>query len=131
MVAIMKRFLTTVHLTVLTCSFCVGILSPCIRLSKGETIFEDTEVSFLATKNGETIGEAKGRFSGWTSNIISGFQHMGIEETLNYMMKEHGEEVIPISIEKLEILAPDSNRVTSTFTQNNVKVKKERDKYCL
>jgi len=58
----MKRFSMTIYFTVLMCSFCVGILSPYLRLSKGETIFEDTEVSFLTTRNGETIGMAKGSF---------------------------------------------------------------------
>src|SRR3990167_4226803 len=127
----MKRFSMTIYFTVLMCSFCVGILSPYLRLSKGETIFEDTEVSFLTTRNGETIGMAKGRFSGWTSIIVSGFRTFGIEETLNYIMKASGEEILPISIEKLEILAPNSKKAISTFTDENLKVEKEKDKYCL
>lgn len=110
------------------CNFCVGILSPYLRLSKGQSI----EVSFLETKNGETIGMAKGRFSGWTSIIQSGFENLGMEETLNYLMKASGEEVLlPLSIEKLEILAPDSKKAISSFTNKNLKVEKEKDKYCL
>lgn len=93
--------------------------------------FKDKEVSFLATRNGETIGTAKGRFSGWTSIILSEFGKLGIEETLNYLMKASGEEALPLLIEKLEILAPDSKKAISTFTHKNLKVEKEKDKYCL
>lgn len=146
----MKRFSITIYLIIIMCSFCVGILSPSLRLSKGqsilgsisedgtingainiETVFKDTEVSFLETKDGETIGMAKGRFSGWTSIIQSGFRNLGMEGTLNYLMKASDEEVFPISIEKLEILAPNSQKAISTFKNKNLKVGKEKDKYCL
>lgn len=127
----MKRFSIKIFLTVLICSFCVGVLSPYLRLLTGETIFKGTEVSFLATRNGETIGTAKGRFSGWTSIILSEFGKLGIEETLNYLMEESDEEVLPISIKKLEILAPNSQKAISTFTDKNLKVGKENDRYCL
>src|SRR3990167_3305902 len=50
----MKRFSMTIYFTVLMCSFCVGILSPYLRLSKGETIFKDTdEQIFEAAKTGD------------------------------------------------------------------------------